>query len=98
MLRKRITTVGNSAALVISRDPLQLMELEVGAEVGGAGAHGTMTLRPVRGPAPETTDETPFLSPIKRAIRVRATYRVGGRIPLPPVGEDTVVYFAEYPL
>jgi antitoxin component of MazEF toxin-antitoxin module len=95
MLRKRITTVGNSAALVISRDLLQLMELEVGDEVEIAVADRTMTLRPVREPAPETTDETPFISPIKRAIRVTATYRVGGRIAPPPVDEDTVVYFDE---
>jgi len=97
MLRKRITTVGNSAALVISRDLLQLMELEVGDEVEIAVADRTMTLRPVLEVDPETeaVDETPFVSPIKRAIHAKTTYRVGGRIAPPPIDEDDIVYFDE---
>lgn len=95
MLRKRITTVGNSAALVISRDLLQLMELEVGDEVEIAVSDRTMTLRPVRGPVPESSDEMPFVSPIKRVVRAKAAYRIGGRIAPPPVDEDTVVHFDE---
>ncbi len=97
MLRKRITTVGNSAALVISRDLLQLMELEVGDEVEIAVADRTMTLRPVveTDPEPETIDETPFVSPVKRTIEVKGTYRVGGRVAPPPIDEDDIVYFDE---
>ena len=33
MLRKRITAVGNSAAIVLSRDLMKLMNLEIGDEV-----------------------------------------------------------------
>ena len=95
MLRKRITTVGNSAALVISRDLLQMMELEVGDEVEIAVADRTMTLRPVQEPAPRLMDETPFVSPVKRAIRARVTYQVGGRMLPPPVDEDEIIYFDE---
>lgn len=95
MLRKRITTVGNSAALVISRDLLQMMELEVGDEVEIAVSDRTMTLRPVREPAPSLTDETPFVSPIKRAIHAKVTYQVGGRMAPPQVDEDEIIYFDE---
>jgi len=33
MLRKKISSVGNSAAIVLSRDVLKLMNLEIGDEV-----------------------------------------------------------------
>jgi antitoxin component of MazEF toxin-antitoxin module len=33
MLRKKISSVGNSAAIVLSRDVLRLMDLEIGDEV-----------------------------------------------------------------
>ena len=47
MLRKRITTVGNSAALVLSRDLLKLMDIEVGDEVEISVIDRALVLRSV---------------------------------------------------
>ena len=47
MLRKRITTVGKSAAIVLSRDLLKLMDIEVGDEVEISVIDRALVLRSV---------------------------------------------------
>ena len=47
MLRKRITTVGNSAAIVLSKDLLKLMNIEVGDEVEISVVDRALVLRSV---------------------------------------------------
>ena len=44
-LRKRVTAVGNSAAIVLSRDLLQLLDLEIGAEVELSVTGKTLVVR-----------------------------------------------------
>ena len=47
MLRKRITTVGSSAAIVLSKDLLKLMDIEVGDEVEISVIDRALVLRSV---------------------------------------------------
>ncbi len=47
MLRKKIATIGNSAALVLSKDMLALMGVEVGDEVEISMVDQLMVVRPV---------------------------------------------------
>jgi antitoxin component of MazEF toxin-antitoxin module len=47
ILRKRITTVGNSAAIVLSRDLLKLMNLDIGDEVEISVVDRVLVLRSV---------------------------------------------------
>ena len=44
-LRKKVTAVGNSAAIVLSRDLLQLLDLEIGAEVELSVTGKTLVVR-----------------------------------------------------
>jgi len=45
VLRKKVTAVGNSAAIVLSRDLLQLLDLEVGQEVELSVIDRTLVVR-----------------------------------------------------
>ena len=47
-LRKKVTAVGNSAAIVLSRDLLQLLDLEIGAEVELSVTDKTLVVRSAR--------------------------------------------------
>lgn len=47
MLRKKITTVGNSAALLLSQDLMRIMDVAVGDEVEVSFVDRTMVIRPV---------------------------------------------------
>ena len=47
-MRKRITTVGNSAALLLSKDMLRLLGLEAGGEVEVSFSGRTMLVRPLK--------------------------------------------------
>jgi antitoxin component of MazEF toxin-antitoxin module len=47
-LRKKVTAVGNSAAIVLSRDLLQLLDLEIGTEVELSVTDKTLVVRSVR--------------------------------------------------
>jgi putative addiction module antidote len=47
MLTKKITTLGNSAAVVLPKDVLQMMNLQIGDEVELKLIDRTLVLRPV---------------------------------------------------
>ena len=47
MIRKRITTQGNSAAVLLSRDLLDLMDIKVGDEVELTLVGRSLVVRPV---------------------------------------------------
>ncbi|MBV9926081.1 MAG: hypothetical protein JOZ96_13770 [Acidobacteria bacterium] len=47
-LRKKVTAVGNSAAIVLSRDLLQLLDLEIGSEVELSVTDKTLVVRSAR--------------------------------------------------
>src|SRR5215203_5535786 len=47
-LRKKVTAVGNSAAIVLSRDLLQLLDLEIGAELELSVTDKTLVVRSAR--------------------------------------------------
>jgi antitoxin component of MazEF toxin-antitoxin module len=48
VLRKKVTAVGNSAAILLSRDLLQLLGLEVGQEVELSVIDQTLVVRSTR--------------------------------------------------
>jgi antitoxin component of MazEF toxin-antitoxin module len=47
-LRKKVTTVGNSAAIILSRDLLELLGLEIGQEVELSIMGRTLVVRSVQ--------------------------------------------------
>jgi antitoxin component of MazEF toxin-antitoxin module len=94
MLRKRITTLGNSAALVLSRDLLKIMHLEIGDEVELSYQDNTLLVRPVqKQDIQEYIDETPFISPVKKTFYISAPLSFVGKVSMPPIDEEDLVDF-----
>jgi len=65
MIRKRITTLGNSAAIILSRDLLDLMEIKVGDEVELSLVGRSLVVRPV----PETGRKKKVREAVKKVLR-----------------------------
>ena len=68
VLRRKISTTGNSAALVLSQDILGLMGIQVGDEVEVQLVDRTLIVRPVG----ENTRDAQVANAIERIVRRRA--------------------------
>lgn len=44
-------------------------------------------------PPSDDKEDIPFVSPVKRSLKVTAAVTIGGRVVQPPIDEDDVVYF-----